>query len=404
MTKSFPSIPVRNYSVRIIGILFTLLLFNVHALAQQDNDLENLLVKKQVGCADISLSSSEYIPYYIEHNLMDSAMMVLSYWAEKCGNTEPVFRTNLLLALELFYYEDSMIPDDFMKRMLIFADRLELMRDNNTYTYNYHQAAFDYVPVGGNFDKWTLSFAKNLLKKYEPGTEGYLLSLLYSGSTDTAISLLSTYPYNTYKIGMDYNEMVQHYLDLPSSSISGFAGMWIPTGPLESMGVHPEVGMTYGLKQRQNLYELVLGVKFIKTPESYLTRRDKDAEWEYSDEFSGVYLGFEYTRDLLPGRRNSPFFSIGTAYDAITTLTEDTDNKIDASTSGSYNFSLGGGYRLFLNNKSYLGIQARYNIVDYTIKNLFDKKGHVMTVRLTYGIFQNAYRDTQLNYLKYTGY
>ncbi len=379
-------------------------LFSSSQATAQNNNLENLLVKRQVGCADISLSSSEYIPYYIENNLMDSALMVLSYWGEKCGNTEPVLRTNLLLSLELFYFDEAMIPDDFLQRMSVFSDRMQMTRDNNTFVYNYHQAAFDYVPVGGDFDQWTMKFAQNLLDKYEPGTQGYFLSLWYSGATDTAYSLLNTYPYNTFKVGLAYNELIQHYLDLPSTNISGFASTWIPLGPLESMGVHPEIGMTYGLKHRQNLYELVMGVKFIKTPEEYLTRRDKNTDWEYSDEFSGVYFGFEYSRDLIPNKRNGPFFSIGTAYDAITTLTEDTDNKIDASTSGSYNFNLGGGYRLFLNNRSYLGLQARYNIVDYTLKDLFDKKGHVLTIRLTYGILQNAYRDSQLNDLKYRNY
>jgi hypothetical protein len=388
-----------RFWITAFSVLFIHLLFSYQASAQ-NNDLENLLVNRQIGCADISLSSSEYIPYYIQNNLMDSALMVLSYWGGKCGNTEPVMRTNILLALELFYFDEEMIPDDFLRRMSVFSDRMEMIRNNNTFVYNYHQAALDYVPVGGDFDKWTMEFAQNLLEKYEPGTQGYFLSLLYSGATDTAYSLLSVYPYNTFKVGLAYNELVQHYLDLPSSSLSGFAGTWIPLGPLESMGIHPEFGLTYGLKQRQNLYELVMGVKFIKTPETYLTRRDKNAEWEYTDEFSGVYLGFEYSRDLIPNRRNGPFFSIGTAYDAITTLNADNDNKIDASTSGSYNFNLGGGYRLFLNNRSYLGLQARYNIVDYTLKNLFDKKGHVVTIRLTYGVFQNAYREAQLNSLK----
>lgn len=393
----------RKLRITIFSIFYIQLFLTFNASAQQ-NDLENLLVKRQIGCADIALSSSEYIPYYIENNLMDSALLVLSYWGEKCGNSEPVLRTNLLLALELFYFDEAMIPDDFLQRISVFSDRMQMIRSNNTFVYNYHQAAFDYVPVGGDFDLWTMEFAQNLLNKYEPGTQGYFLSLLYSGATDSAYSLLTTFPYNTFKVGLAYNELIKHYLNLPSSSISGFAGAWIPLGPLESMGIHPEIGLAYGLKQRQNLYELVMSVKFVKTPEDYLTRRDKHSKWEYTREFSGVYLGFEYSRDLIPDRRDGPFFSIGTAYDAITTLPQDTDNKIDASTSGSYNFNLGGGYRLFLNNRSYLGLQARYNIVDYTLKDLFDKKGHVLTIRLTYGVFQNAYRDAQLKYLKYSNY
>ena len=385
----------------LVAILLPLFI-SIESFAQNDG-LENLLVNRQVGCADIALNSSEYIPYYLNNNQMDSALIVLNYWGEKCGNSEPAMRANILIALDLFYFDDEMVTDDFLRRMSIFSDRVQLMKENNTFAYNYHQADFDFVPVGGTFDLWTLEFAKEVLKKYEPGTPGYFLCLFYSGAIDSAYTLLATYPYNSFKPGIQYNALIKHYQDLPSTSISGFAGAWIPLGPLESMGVHPEIGMTYGLRQRNNLYELVMGVKFIKTPDSYLTRRDKDSEWEYSNEFSGVYLGFEYSRDLMPQKRNSPFFTIGAAYDAITTLNQDTDLKLDAATAGSYNFNLGGGIRIFLSNRSFLGLQIKYNVVDYTLTQLFKKQGHVVTARLSYGVFQNKYRDDRLKYLKYGG-
>ena len=392
--------PRLNGKLNVLLALLFPLFISFQATAQNEG-LEDLLLNRQVGCADIALNSSEYIPYYLNNNLMDSALIVLNYWGEKCGNSEPAMRANILIALDLFYFEEEMITDDFLRRMLIFSDRMKLIHENNTFAYNYHQSDFDFVPVGGIFDLWTLDFAAEVLKKYDPGTPGYFLALFYSGATDSTLNLLSTYPYNEFKPGIQYNDLVQHYRALPSTSISGFAGIWIPMGPLEVMGVHPEIGMTYGLKKKENLYELVMGAKFIKSPESYLTRRNKDSEWEYSNEFSGVYLGFEYSRDLMPQKRNSPFFSIGAAYDAITTLNQDTDKELKAATSGSYNFNLGGGIRIFLNNRSYLGLQLRYNVVDYTLSHLFKKQGHVITARLSYGIFQNNYRDERLEYLRY---
>lgn len=383
----------------LLALLFPL--FTSHQASAQNEGLEDLLLNRQVSCADISLNSSEYIPYYLNNNLMDSALIVLDYWGEKCGNSEPAMRANILIALDLFYFDEEMITDDFLRRMFIFSDRVKLINENNTFAYNYHQSDFDFVPAGGVFDMWTLDFATRLLEKYEPETLGYFLALFYSGATDGALNLLGTYPYNEFKPGIQYNALIEHYQGLPSTSISGFAGTWIPMGPLEAMGVHPEIGMTYGIKKKENLYELVMGVKFVKTPESYLTRRNKDSEWEYSNDFSGVYLGFEYSRDLMPQKRNSPFFSIGAAYDAITTLNEDTDNNLKAATAGSYNFNLGGGVRIFLNNRSYLGLQLRYNVVDYSLSQVFNKQGHVITARLSYGVFQNNYREERLEYLKY---
>lgn len=393
-------LPRLNGKLNALMALLFLLFISFQATAQ-NNDIEDLLVNKQVGCPEISLNSSEYIPYYLNNNLMDSALIVLDYWGEKCGNSEPAMRANILIALDLFYFEEEMITDDFLRRMFIFSERMKLIHENNTFSYNYHQADFDYVPVGKVFDLWTLDFASEVLKKYEPGTPGYFIALFYSGATDSAFNLLNTNPYNEFKPGIQYQTLIQHYRSLPSTSISGYAGAWIPVGPLKIMGVHPEIGITYGIKNKGNLYEVVMGAKFIKTPESYLTRRNKDSEWEYSNEFAGAHWGFEYSRDLMPQKRNSPFFSIGAAYDFITTLSTNTDKDLKAATSSSYNFNLGGGYRIFLNNSSYLGLQLRYNVVDYTLNQLFKKQGHVITVRVSYGVFQSKYRDERLEKIKY---
>ena len=197
----------------LVAILLTLFI-SIESFAQNDG-LENLLVNRQVGCADIALNSSEYIPYYLNNNQMDSALIVLNYWGEKCGNSEPAMRANILIALDLFYFDDEMVTDDFLRRMSIFSDRVLLMKENNSFAYNYHQADFDFVPVGGTFDLWTLEFAKEVLKKYEPGTPGYFLCLFYSGAIDSAYNLLGTYPYNEFKPGIQYNALIKHYQDLP---------------------------------------------------------------------------------------------------------------------------------------------------------------------------------------------
>lgn len=184
-------------------------------------------------------------------------------------------------------------------------------------------------------------------------------------------------------------------------SLSGYTGIWIPNGPLSEMGIHPEIGFTYGLKNKENLYELVMGFKFVNTPEDYIARKDKNAADELTNYFFGGYIGFEYSRDLIANRQTGPFFSIGAAYDGFDMFLDDPDSNTETAGTGSYNFNMGGGYRIFLNNSSYLGIQARYNIVDYTLSKRFDLKGHVVSLRLTYGVFQNKYRERLLEQLNY---
>ena len=48
--------------LNVLMALFFSLLISLHTFAQNDG-LEELLVNRQSGCADISLNSSKYIPY-----------------------------------------------------------------------------------------------------------------------------------------------------------------------------------------------------------------------------------------------------------------------------------------------------------------------------------------------------
>lgn len=154
---------------------------------------------------------------------------------------------------------------------------------------------------------------------------------------------------------------------------------------------------------KENLYELVLGVKFIKTPESYLARKEKNGPQELTNDFTGGYIAVEYTRDLLSNLRFTPFFTAGAGYDGFTMFNTDGNDEEETASANSYNFSIGGGYRFPVAKSSYLAVQARYNMVDYTLNKLFDKKGHVVSIRLSFGMFQNQYRDRQLQQLNYQG-
>ncbi len=57
----------------------------------------------------------------------------------------------------------------------------------------------------------------------------------------------------------------------------------------------------------------------------------------------------------------------------------------------SYNFNMGLGYRIYLNNSLYLGLKARYNIVDYRLSNVVDFTGNAFTFQLIIGGLSSPY-------------
>jgi len=390
---------MKNSSIVCLASLIPILGF-LQVVNAQD-DLGNRLSQRQSSCQDISLNSSEFIPWYYQEGIMDSALIVLTYWGEKCGNTEPVMRANIILSLEMHYFEEAMLDDNILRFMDSYNTRMSLIRENKTYLYNYYQSTFDYVPVGGSLDTWSMDMAAALKDEYEPGTLEYLLCLFYSGQTDSVYRIITSPPYSETMPGRLYNAELEEIMKLPSVSISGYAGTWMPTGSLTGMGIHPEIGMTYGIKVSENLYEFALGVKFIKTPDYYLARRSKNSPQELTRDFTGAYIALEYSRDLFKNQRFTPFFSAGAGFDTFTMFPADTDKDEQGISANSYNFSIGGGYRLPVAKRSFLSIQARYNMVDYTLNKLFDTRGHVVSLRVSYGIFQNLYRENRLRDLNY---
>jgi hypothetical protein len=379
------------------GMLFFSTLQNLYA----QEDLDAKLIKKQVNCQDISENSSFYIVDYFESGNIDSCYIILDYWSQKCGYTEPVSRANMLLALAMHYYSDAMISSDYIDRLLIYMNRAENIQILSLHPEKADFRYDDFVPLGGDFDHWTNALAKSLMNEYEPGSSEYLLSLFYSGKCDTAFQMLKEKPYLTTAIGKLYDSIVRQTIKMPVLMYHLYSGIWIPTRNLSAMGVHPVIGMGMGAKSDRNAYDFIIDFKFVNTPDYYMAKRSRSGIAEPTRHFFGGYIGFEYSRDMVQTVKNELFYTIGAAYDGFDMFEEEIDNETKTSGTGSYNFNLGGGYRFAVSNDSWLSIQGRYNVVDYTISDKFFLAGHTVTVRLAYSYRYNDYRNDRLKRLKY---
>ena len=60
------------------------------------------------------------------------------------------------------------------------------------------------------------------------------------------------------------------------------------------------------------------------------------------------------------------------------------------------------GYRYFYNKRSYIGLQAKYNIVNYTNKGGTNLMGDCLTITISVGGLANAAKENCLYELRYT--
>jgi hypothetical protein len=176
-------------------------------------------------------------------------------------------------------------------------------------------------------------------------------------------------------------------------------GMWIPTGDLTKLGLHPDLGFQLGSKVGKMNYDFTMRFKFINAANYYTAYRGSTPE--LTNNFFGGYIGFDLGRDVYVRNGHEIQLTGGIALDGFDVLEGDDELDIDSESILTYNFNFGLGYRYYITNSLYLGLKAKYNIVDYSLNGVTDFKGNPITVQITIGNVNNAFRNRNLKALGY---
>ena len=365
-------------------------------------DFDKLMTPRQPDCSDISYNCGMYFIKYMQENKIDSAELLLQYWESKCGLREPLFRAKILLALKQNKYDDSLLPEGTLNNIFNYRKRMSMIKNSNYYTYDGSQSYYGFIPPGQEFDKYTQELAKELIKKYDPNQIEYILAEFYGENSDTILYKIQSQVFEQSSLAKEYEEAVDQYVNMPEGHVSWITGVYIPTGELKQIGIHPEMGVQAGFKYKKMNYDITLTFRFINSPNDYWARRTQlDNSLVLTNYFGGVYFGFDIGRDIFSRNGHELQLTGGIALDSFTALEEDKDNEVKAETTPTYNFNFGLGYRYYINDKIYLGLRAKYNIVDYTLSNVVDFTGNPITIQFIVGGVNSQYRNNALKALKY---
>ena len=182
------------------------------------------------------------------------------------------------------------------------------------------------------------------------------------------------------------------------------AGTWVANGNLELFGIKPEVGGQAGLRFRRVGCDLTALFRFLDSDERYRVRH-KDSLIE-TDNFFSVYLGVDPVYRVFSSDRTAFELFGGLGYDGIMALTADQANEDHADYLNSFSVSAGLSWRWFYNSRRtrYIGLQARYNIVNHHTGGGTDLSGNSVSVNLIWGAFGYGWVDYQLENLGYFDY
>lgn len=371
-------------------------------IAAPGQNFDALMTRKQVDCSDVAFNCALLFEKYYYENKADSAKALIAYWETKCGIREPVVRAKILLALRENNFNEKILPGNFLQYLFNYQFRLSDIDQSNYDNYDTNKSYYGFVPPGQAFDNFTVEAANKLIASYSPESIEYLLCEFYGSNQDTIFTKLQSGKYSGSALYKQYNTAVNKYAELPEVHLSWITGIWIPDGDLKTLGLHPDIGFQAGIKIKKMSYDATMSFKFLESPNYYLARRTKSSgTQELTNDFFGGYIGFDVGYDIFSRRGKEVRLLGGIALDGFDAIEEDQNLGIEAESTFTYNLNFGLGYRVFLNNRIYLGLSAKYNIVDYSLNNVVDLTGNAITVHFIVGGLQNVFKTNNLNALHY---
>ena len=380
----------------IFGLL---IIFTSVARAQSSPD--TLYTVETPDCDTVAYNSTNLIKYFYMIQDYDSAEIVLNNWEATCGISEPIMRTRILFAIlqdnfsEALY--DSTIVDDVLNYMI----RMDTL---NIGIFNNYKEYFGFVPIRGDYDYFTQSIADTLLQRtfYDPME--LFFSETYANVMNDAVKeiQLDTIFNNTEFRSYYYNRVakVRNKIDY---NLSFLGGIWIPFDNASLLGNHPLLGVQMGIHSHKMTYNLTLAFKFSKSKNEYTILRDGNIET--TDVFYGGYIGAGLEREIFKFKINEFDLLAGIGYDGFQSIiinTEDDNPNNDVGHSiHSINTNFGMGYKRILANKRYIGLQGKYNFVNYINKGGTNLIGDNLTISFVVGGLFNERKKYELNELHY---
>lgn len=376
-------------------------MFFVSVTTFAQNNIDRELLIQTPNCESVAYNSSRLIERYFGQKNYDSIRIVFNRWEEFCGTTEPLFRLKVLHQIQdRTFSEEWMDKEYIMNFIFLYLDRLDYAKEPNAkQVYERYKIPFGYISLNSNFDDLTVVWAISLLEKNDLQPVERAFCMLYSNQTDVFWQMLKDQKLPGTKLQDVYSEQVLKTKNMIEGNMGFMAGMVIPTGNLNDIvGVKSAFGVQFGLKRNKLQYDLSMVARGGTAKKEYLVQYH--GEPKMTDHFSGAYIGLDLAYELKKSKRHELDFLSGIAYDGFDAVAGDPDNDSKAKTINSVNLNFGVGYRYCGKKVNYIGIQTKYNLVNYNNPGGTNLNGNYFSLILTYNMFGNIQKHNMTERLK----
>ncbi len=394
-------------------MIISIIIASVSNAAAQDIDAGALIRKHIITCADIAFSASELIPQFHHENKSDTIHSLLQFWQDRCGIPEPMMRYNILRQVQNRAFNDDQLPDKLPDYLADYKDAATTDEENYA-NFFFDFDAWEYHELHPGFNDFTYSLASSMkeLPDLSP-VERYFINF-YSHDFEAAKELLSGgFLEGTHLDSVLHSEVTRQQVEIfegvelgegdhPGKEVqlvseaqetrsqkgfhAGFSfGTWMPTGNLNRLGTHPQLGFIAGGNSRKALFGIHLKVGFLHTPHPYQAKIG--GEIYDTQNFLQLYAGAHAGIDLLNNPLHALYITGGIGYDGIDPRNHHEREDEIPGMIHALNLNTGLRYQRILEETKFLTIIIRYNLVGYRNKGGTDLSGNVVTIGVGYGMY-----------------
>tara|TARA_Y100001980_G_C14556930_1_gene354943 strand:+ start:159967 stop:161136 length:1170 start_codon:yes stop_codon:yes gene_type:complete len=362
-------------------------------------------IQSKVDCDDISFTALSLIPEFYHKNQKDSIIHFIRYWEDKCDKSHFSQEVRLLYEIERGVFDNKEIDFQFFRHLMDQIDYIDYMvfLDTNSQVVNSLSGVEknEYYLIS-EFYLFTSLWAQEILDKndYPACSDEKDILLAYAGHVEEFFESISNNSCESILNGFYISE-VSRLKSLGEVEFGFLTGVWKPFNNAATLGLHPIIGLYFGTQRGKVLFDLTMLLRFVNSPSTYtVLYEDSLISTKY---FLGGYIGADVGYELLRTPTTRVYMLGGIGYDGFDTLESDPDVDDEPSKAiGSLNLNTGIGSKWFINESmGYLGLEVRYNFVNYRNSGGTDFTGNALSVRLLFGILGNYTKQTGLKSLRY---
>jgi hypothetical protein len=374
---------------KLIVNAFLLCLTLSNTYSQTDSVLIKKLYEPILTCEIVATNSQKLLPTFSLYELA-GINQILSVWESNCSNTEPIQRLRILMAVFHGGLSDSLYNDYVDNHLSGFRSRLRAGKsDNRGYTYEYNKVWLDYVPPGGEYDKWTQRIAIDLLGSRSLSKSEYLLCLLLSGNDVLFEKEIYSEEYKETSLSKKLRQRAYDYWNY-GMIFKISTGVWIPMGQL-SCNFQPSPLLTFAFTlpiQKSTRLDLGIQLAILLQAKPFLIQVD-NLEYTVHAKTSGN-VGAWLTREFGVGEKSHLDIMGGIGVGLMDTdlkkpqqNPDGTDNYYAITT---IDLSFGASIRTRVFKKRSMGLNVSYHFAPYALdkKLVKDFGNQYLTTGLVY--------------------